>query len=472
MWRSLSLTSRLTFFFTAVAAALVLALGYLFMQAAEEHFVDLDRSALSDKKQLIEGILANAKSADDARWRLNESLMHHHGLFVRVADTTGFILFQSKNPLPSSHGVLTSNSRDPDQHDAGQNGSTYRSTQFKTTPAFDSAGQLDVFMAIDTEHHQEFLDKLRRSLAIYAVIAMLVSGLLGWFAAHQGMAPLRAMKARAAGVSGQQMNTRMPVGAVPIEMAELATELNRMLDRLRQDFQRLSDFSSDLAHELRTPVSNLLTQTQVTLSARRDEGTYREILASNAEELQRLARMVSDMLFLAKTERGVDLPSMEKFAVAHEVQALLEFYEAVAEEKRVQLSVHGEGSIAGDRLMFRRAISNLLSNALRHTPDGGGVKVIITESQRATEVTVENTGRDIDPRVLPRLFDRFYRAEPARSHPESDGAGLGLSITKAIAEAHGGAANASSQGGKTQFTLTFPHSGAASCSHLLAPMRI
>ena len=200
-------------------------------------------------------------------------------------------------------------------------------------------------------------------------MATLVSGFLGWVAAHQGLAPLRAMKTRAAGVSGQQLQERMPVDAVPIEMADLARELNQMLDRLQSDFQRLSEFSSDLAHELRTPISNLLTQTQVTLSTKRDVATYREILASNAEELQRLGRMVSDMLFLAKTERSVELPNKEKFSAAHEILSLCEFYEAVAEEKRISLTTYGDGEILGDRLMFRRAVSNLLSNALRHTPE-------------------------------------------------------------------------------------------------------
>ena len=238
--------------------------------------------------------------------------------------------------------------------------------------------------------------------------------------------------------------------------SDLARELNHMLDRLQEDFQRLSDFSSDLAHELRTPISNLLTQTQVTLSAKRDADTYRDTLASNAEELQRLARMVADMLFLAKTERGVDLPHKEWFSAAAEVQALLEFYEAVAEEKGIDLRAHGDGDIQGDRLMFRRAVSNLLSNAIRHTPDEGDVQIYVSRDEDAIKVIVENTGKEIEPKDLSRLFDRFYRADPSRTHPGSDGAGLGLSITKAIVEAHGGTVSAHSSQGRTRFTLVFP----------------
>jgi two-component system heavy metal sensor histidine kinase CusS len=288
------------------------------------------------------------------------------------------------------------------------------------------------------------------------VLAAIVSGLLGWFAARKGLAPPRAMKTRAVVVTGQQLGQRMPVEAVPIEMADLALELNQMPDRLEDAFRRLSEFASDLAHELRTPISNLLTQTEVTLSTKRDAETYRDILASNAEELQRLARTVADMLFLAKTERGVDLPNWEWFSAAQEAQALLEFYDAVAEEKCVKLNLHGEGNILGDRLMFRRAVSNLLSNALCHTWERGEVTIEVSETPEATLVAVENTGDDIDPHALPRLFDRFFRVAAARAHPEPDGAGLGLSITRAIVEAHGGRASASSSQGRTRFMLEFP----------------
>ena len=240
-------------------------------------------------------------------------------------------------------------------------------------------------------------------------------------------------------------------------MADLAQELNRMLDRLQEDFQRLTDFASDLAHELRTPISNLLTQTQVALATKRDAATYRDILASNAEEFQRLARMVSDMLLLAKTERGVDLPHKERFSARQDALALLEFYEAVAEEKRIRLRVEGDGEIEGDRLMFRRAVSNLLSNALRHASEAGDVTIRITATAQATTVAVENTGADIDAKILPRLFDRFYRADASRIHPDTDGSGLGLAITRAIAEAHGGRVTVTSSNGRTCFALVFPH---------------
>jgi two-component system heavy metal sensor histidine kinase CusS len=453
MLSSFSLTSRLTLFFTLVTATTILALAYVVLVASERHFMDLDRMTLQDKQQLIEAIFANAHSVEESQARLQESLSHHHGLYVVVKDASGQTVFNLKGvELPQSTFVAEPFTL---QHwtdkERGFNG-----LFFQSTPAFADASILSTFVAMDTAHHTQFMSDLSVTLGLYALAVTLASGLLGWLAARQGLAPLRSMKTKATSVSAQRLDRRMPVNAVPVEMADLANELNRMFDRLQTDFQRLSDFSADLAHELRTPISNLLTQTQVALSAKRDAATYRDILASNAEEFQRLARMVSDMLFLAKTERGVELPQTELFSAASEAQALVEFYDALAAEKGVKISLVGDGDILGDRLMFRRAVSNLLSNAIRHSHDHGEVTIEIGETPNTTVLKVENTGDEIDPKALPRLFDRFYREHPARSHQDSDGAGLGLAITRAILEAHGGSATVTSSKGKTSFSLTIP----------------
>lgn len=294
-----------------------------------------------------------------------------------------------------------------------------------------------------------------------------MGGLLGWWAARRGLAPLRTMASRARTVTAHKLDERMPVEAVPVEMADLAATLNAMLERLQRDFDRLSEFSSDLAHELRTPLTNLMTQTHVVLSQPRDAAKYRDVLTSNAEELQRLGRMVSDMLYLAKMEHGITLPNAEHIDIAEEVTALFEFYDALAEDKGVRLQQRGNGRITGDRLMLRRALSNLLSKALRHTPAGKGIVVEIAPSADAVAVTVENEGETIRPELLPSLFDRFFRADKSRARPDSDGAGdrtgdgtgdgtgLGLAITQAIMAAHGGSIAVESAQGRTRFVLTF-----------------
>lgn len=458
-WGKLSLIRRLTLFFTVVAASVVLGLGILFLVETERHFVVLDRMALQGKQHLIEEILRNARSEDDTRWRLSEALSYHHGLYALVKDAQGGVVFQSQGFSPEMTDGATLHAHEKTAFGVWSRGDArFHTLSFKAAPAYATASFL-VLIAADTDHHAHFLDALRRSLAFYVIAAIFVCGLLSWFAARQGLKPLREMKSRAAAVTSQRLTERMPVQAVPVEMSDLAQELNRMFDRLQEDFQRLTDFSSDLAHELRTPISNLLTQTQVALAAKRDAATYRDILASNAEEFQRLARMVSDMLFLAKTERGVDVPHKERFSARHDALALLEFYEAVAEEKHIKLQLQGDGDVEGDRLMFRRAVSNLLSNALRHTPQAGDIVIDIVSTALSTTVAVENTGADMDEKILPRLFDRFYRADPSRTHPDSDGSGLGLAITRAIVEAHGGSVTVASANGRTRFALMFPHRG-------------
>ncbi len=457
MWRSLSLTSRLTGFFTLAAASLVLGMGVLLIVLTDRHFVALDRMSLEDKKHLIEEIITTSNSMSNTQSRLGEALSNHHDLYVLVEAAGGATLFKSNSFQPPK---LLSSRIDPIKRQEllqwGDDGQEFRGLIFQASPAYEKSSNMTIVVAIDTAHHAHFMAQLQRTLAFCAGLAVVISGLLGWLAAYTGLSPLRAMKSSAAAVTAQRLGQRMPVEAVPVEMADLAEELNRMFDRLQDDFQRLSEFSSDLAHELRTPISNLLTQTQVVLSSKRDTDTYRYILESNSEEFQRLARMVSDMLFLAKTERGVDLPNKELFSAVEDAKALLEFYEVLADEKSVQLSLRGDGRISGDRLMFRRALSNLLSNALQHTHTDGTIQIKISETVEGTLVVVENSGDAIDPKVLPRMFDRFYRADPARAHPSSEGAGLGLPITRAIVQAHGGMVDACTQDGLTAFRMLFP----------------
>jgi two-component system heavy metal sensor histidine kinase CusS len=228
------------------------------------------------------------------------------------------------------------------------------------------------------------------------------------------------------------------------------------LSRLEDSFRRLSEFSSDLAHELRTPIANMMTQTQVALSRARPADEYREVLYSISEEFDRLARMISDMLFLAKADNGQIVPRSAAVDLANEVRELFEFYDALAEDRGVGMALIGEGTVGGERLMIRRAISNLLSNAINHTPRGGRINVRIEEADGGkVRLAVENTGDGIAAEHLPRLFDRFYRIDPSR-HRSTEGAGLGLAITKSIARAHRGTVNAYSADGLTRIEILFP----------------
>jgi two-component system heavy metal sensor histidine kinase CusS len=310
-------------------------------------------------------------------------------------------------------------------------------------------------VATDITHHEQYMAGFRVTLWTVVAVAALLSGVLGHFAARRGLAPLQAMKREAAGITARRLSARLAVDAVPAELADLAATLNDMLARLEESFRRLSDFSSDLAHEFRTPVNTLMIEAQVTLSRPRSAGEYREALASSVEEYERLSRMIADMLFIAKADEGRIVPAAGRQELAPLVADLVEFHRLMADEKGVAVESEGAGAIRGDSLLIRRAIGNLLSNAIRHTPPGGRVAVSIRRletGQMAVEVV--NTGQAIPPEHLPRLFDRFYRADASRA---GDGthSGLGLAIVKSIVEAHGGSVAVSSSGGETRFGLVF-----------------
>jgi two-component system heavy metal sensor histidine kinase CusS len=205
-----------------------------------------------------------------------------------------------------------------------------------------------------------------------------------------------------------------------------------------------------------------MTQTQVSLSQARDAQSYREILESNAEEYSRLARMIADMLFLAKAENGLSLANVEAVDIVRELRDLFEFYEALADEKTIRFDLQIEQSnatswvIRGDRLMLRRALSNILSNALRYTPEGNSIQVHLQQQSSCIELKICNPGITIPAHHLSRIFERFYRADHARQHADGEGSGLGLAIVKAIIDGHRGQISASSENQLTCFTIHLP----------------
>lgn len=457
MRRRYSLTTRLTVLFSLSSAVVLLGLAGLILSAMDSHFADEDYALLRDNLRVIEKSLAAGASPQALHaGHAGDPYAHHAGVLIHLREPDGRTRYATPDfDFAAALAARPVHEKGEDRLAWQQAGKRYRGLR-AAVPAGDAARPIGVILAMDTDIHEHFLRAFRRSLVLYVALAVLASGLFGWWAARRGLSPLRAMASRAKAVTGDKLDQRMPVEAVPVEMAALAADLNAMLARLQDDFRRLSEFSSDLAHELRTPLTNLMTQTQVALSQPRDAARYRDVLASNVEELQRLSRMVSDMLYLAKMEHGLDLPHKESISIGTEVLALFEFYEALAEDKGIALRLVGDARIDGDRLMLRRALSNLLSNALRYTPERGSVTVTVTRQAGEVEVAVENDGPGIAPDLLPSLFDRFFRGDKSRARPESETVGLGLSITRAIVAAHGGSISVRSAPGTTRFAMQFP----------------
>lgn len=459
-----SITSRLTLFFSAGSAIVLLVVGVLIGNLVESHFEEQDQMELDGKLELVSHALSKAHSSDDLAaipQILADALIGHPDLSVAVLGPDKKLLFVSAQATFARYLLAPSLRPEPSGKPSlimWQQGNEVFRGIVSVAPT-GIAGRLPatVALAINIEHHRTFMEAFRFNLwlAIAAGIALTV--LLGWFSARRGLTPVRKMADVAKGISISHLGERLSPQSVPPELADLAIAFNEMLARLESSFLRLSDFSSDLAHELRTPISNLMTQTQVAISKDRSADEYREILYSNLEEYERLARMIGDMLFLAKADNGLIIPNPETVNLAAEVGELFGFYEAVAEEKHIYLETKGQGEIQGDRLMLRRALSNLLSNAIRHSPPRGTVIVRIERDEQKHEIRfcIENSGEAIPPEHLPRLFDRFYRVDASRQKA-SDGAGLGLAITKSIVEAHHGTIHAFSASGKTQFICHFP----------------
>jgi two-component system heavy metal sensor histidine kinase CusS len=322
---------------------------------------------------------------------------------------------------------------------------------------------IEALVAVDLSHHVHFLASVRHATWAGVFVAALAAALFGWFAAHRGLAPLRRVTETARRLSARQLGQRLAIDDAPLEVRDHVEAFNGMLARLEAAFQRLGDYSADIAHELRTPISNLMTQTQVALSRPRTLDEYQDILASNLEEYERIARMVSDMLFLAKADENTLAHAGEAIDLAREADALIDFYEALADERQVRIVRQGQASVQGDRLMLRRALSNLISNALRHTPKEGQITIRIDADAAGVRLAVSNVGDPIPADQIERIFERFHRGS-AQRESRGEGAGLGLAITRSIVQAHGGHITARSAEGVTCFTITLPRNEASSPS--------
>lgn len=454
-----SITVRTSLLFLGLATVVFVVMGFVIRASVTHHFSEQDRVALEGKLELIRHVLAVRHDPDDTdgvRRQLADALVGHHDLTVRIdAGTT-------REFFTAGHGAVpTAIMRQAGASAAAlplvswtDEGVLYRGIAARVQ-APSARNAFVVGIATDTSHHQQFLATFERQLLLVGAVGLALMAALGWFAAWRGLRPVATMAQVAEGISAKRLQDRLSVATVPVELRPLARSFNAMLDRLEDSLRRLSDFSSDLAHELRTPINTLMTQTQVSLSKPRTADEYREILYSNLEEFERLARMTADMLFLAKADRGLVVPHREAVDLRVEVEALFEFYEAFAAEKGIALALKGEGVIQGDRLMLRRALSNLISNAIRHSIQQCCVTVSLQAQAESVQVRVENPGTEISPENLSRLFDRFYRTDASRQRSE-EGAGLGLAITKSIVEAHQGRITVHSEQGVTAFEIELP----------------
>lgn len=326
-----------------------------------------------------------------------------------------------------------------------------------TVEAFQQRPRVRLIVGMDSAPYAHTLRYFLWAMAGLSLTAILLVGLLGFWVARLGLRPLNRLSAEARALRPSALSQRLSMAALPVELEDLATSFNGALARLEGAYNQLEDFNADVAHELRTPLTNLIGQTQVALSRPRGSGELREVLQSNLEELDRLRAMVNDMLFLARADQGEAATGRIHAVLADEVGKTVEFFEFLLDEAGMRVRIQGERDAVAliDTALFRRAVTNLLQNAIQYSSAGAEITVDIARRDGLLEVAVSNPGPPIAPQHLPHLFQRFYRVDAARG---GDGVehshGLGLAIVKAVAVMHGGTVSAASGGGVTRVAFS------------------
>lgn len=317
--------------------------------------------------------------------------------------------------------------------------------------------KLLIQIALDVTSQTTF-DKVnhkRINLVLLLGIVLFAGG--GILVIGRVLKPLDDMIAIADRITAEQIAVRVDATNLPKELHGYAQAFNGMMARLEEAFARLSHCVSNLAHELRTPVNNLLGEAEIALSQERTPEEYKQIIKSSMEEGTRLSRIIDNLLFLARAENPSTQITSSLFDPLPEIENIFDFLEPMAVAKAAVLTCGGNGLLSADPLLFRRVIMNLVTNSLYYSNQGVAVEITVRQSDDScTEVTVRDTGLGIEETDITNIFDRFYRADDSRSR-YSEGSGLGLSIVKAIMELHHGTVTVSSKAGQgTTFTLRFP----------------
>lgn len=453
--KPLSLASRLALQITLTGAALVALLialscwvlvRQLELRAQEEVTAKLS--------QIDHGLLEDTKTRRGRSWQhaLSDTVLGHDNLSITVIGGTAKSPVFSIGRFANAPGQLDLMNRDGDYLSWTTNDGVQMLTGRKQIQVPGQAPMM-LLLSQDRSADQRLVAAFLRSALVTVPMLLILIGLAGWVVANNGLRPLRKFRALATKVSTQDLSPRIRTDRLPQELQALAHSLNVMLHRLDDGVQQLSQFSEDVAHELKTPLNNLIGKAQVTLVRERSKEQYREALESSVEELERMDRIVSDMLFLAQASNASQALQVEELSLGTEARRVCDYFEVIAEDARIATTVRGDATILGNRLMVQRAISNLLSNALRHSAIGSTVEIEISAGRaEVISMTVTNQGSTIESGHIPHLFDRFYRVGDMQPR----GAGLGLAIVRSVMGLHKGNVAVASKEGRTTFELTFP----------------
>lgn len=461
-----SITFRLACIYTLSALCILvittLTLYWFFTTRLEKE----NHKFLANNVLVLQKALLNTSTKSDHFLQeeiILEPAIYHY--YVRVLDETGNILHET--PEMSNHVPVSAFSQ-LSPKEAELFSTTYwklerkhhKTKHYLLMSALANDPQYhDRFIQIakDISAERDIINDYRRGLLFVLLFGVIFSAIIGVLVTRKGLKPLRDITQSTQRISISRLKERLNPSSWPSELSTLATAFNAMLDRIENGFTRISYFSGDLAHELRTPITNLMGEAEIILSRPRTNDEYREVLESSLEELERLSHMIDNLLFLARAENPQSVLAYSTLEAKAVMKNICDFYEAIAEEKNVKIYHQGNIFVKADPLMLSRALSNLVSNALKHTPSGGLITLTSwLDDNQSCHFSISDNGEGIPREHLPHLFDRFYRVDSARSQ-RTGGTGLGLSIVRFIMDLHRGQVLINSHPSKgTTVTLIFP----------------
>ena len=461
-----SIAWQLILLFT-MATSLLLACGLgVFYAIVIRHAFAEDKAVLADKVAALHADLQETGPDIFAEELKGRRAGEHTAYWIRILDPQGRAYAETPGmdrslppeifPAPTAFAKASADT----QKSASIIGSPkdYRegSKLFSLVTLKEESGSQPYTLQVAQDRSSD--EGVERNFAVLFIMVLcgsvLVSAFIAVIVTKRGLRPLREMTQSVARIGPTHLKERVTPAEWPRELKPLAIAFDDMLKRLDDSFTRLSQFSADLAHELRTPIANMIGEAQVALTRDRTAAEYRETIESTVGESERLSRIVDNLLFVARVDAAREPITRKRFDARAAVEKFAAFYQTVADDHHVTVRCSGDGQIYADPDLFERALGNLLDNALRFTPENGAIQIVLSERNADFEVAVSDTGCGIDPEHLPRVFDRFYRADPSRG---SDGAGLGLALVKSIVDLHGGSAIIESNMGRgTTVKLTFP----------------
>ncbi|MDW5500940.1 heavy metal sensor histidine kinase [Pseudomonas lundensis] len=464
-WRALSLTLRSAMLFALVAALVVSGAGWYLYGAMRQEMTTRSDFQVTGRVEYFRNLLSQ-------RFPL-ERLTANTGLFENMlGNEQDVLIFQRPGQKPLINvnpaglnlpPMIPTPAGKPQLLSAVQSGQTAQGVPLRAVSALvrlEDGNLLQISAAHVMANEQKMLARYLWRIVAAVVVAFILIALLGYWVMRRGLQPLWRMAAQAAVITPNTLSTRLSEQGAPKELQQLTRSFNAMLDRLNEGYQRLTQFSADLAHEIRTPVGALMGQCQVALYQSRSVEEYQALLSNNMGELERISRMVENILFLARAGEGQAVLNTSRLDIVQELQRVADYFEGLAEERGITLVCQGEGQLLADAMLFQRALSNLVANAVRYADKNSQIQLqVLSQPTGETVIQVVNQGPPISPTHLDKLFDRFYRADAARS-AGSHASGLGLAIVRAIMTLHGGVScaycSAGNNAARITFSLIFP----------------